>query len=141
MRRWITIGLLVLVSGQAGAAEIQIKGGCVLGRSQSAHGLSAANAETRIRQYARRYVESFSSFNREKRDIRRRANAYMELDKWTQDDVVGFTLEQRRLLLISISAELAVGKIDSSELPGYIIAIDRKIDEIEVELGCESAPD
>ena len=64
----------------------------------------------------------------------------MELDKWTQDDVVGFTLEQRRLLLISIAGELAVGKIDSSELPGYIIAIDRKIDEIEVELGCEPAP-
>ena len=129
--------LLALLPLGTVLAEIPIKGGCVLGQSQAVHGLSPADAEAHIREYARLYVKSYSSYKREERDVRRKTSDYLELEGWTQADVVGFTHEQRELLYISVASELAVGKIDSSELPGYVVAIEGKIDEIEVELGCE----
>ena len=50
--------------------------------------------------------------------------------------MIGFTREQRELLYIAIGGELAQGKIDASSLPGYVNAIDRKMFELEAELGC-----
>lgn len=126
--------------GVAAGADIPVKGGCVLGESQLAHGLSAKEAQSRIIQYARLYVQSYASYNREKSDARRRASDYLELDGWTQADIIGFTRRQRELLYISVGGELAVGKLDSSELPGYVAAIDQKIQDIEVELGCQVLP-
>jgi len=117
-------------------AQIPIKGGCTVGASQEAHGISAAEAQERIKNYARRYVESYSTYKRYERDTRRKAYSYMELDGWTQEEVIGFTGAQRELLYISIGGELAQGKIDSSELPGYVDSIERKMLELETELGC-----
>jgi len=135
--------MLVLVTpliGLPASAGIPIDGGCVLGESQAAHGLSTADAQERIKQYARLYVQSYRSYNRQKSDTRRQANDYMELDGWTQNEIIGFTRLQRELLYISVGGDVAVGKIDTDELPGYVVAIDRKIQEIEVELGCVISP-
>lgn len=141
MRR---LALIVLVFGTwpgfAAGADIPIEGGCVLGESQLAHGLPAGEAQARIVSYARLYVQSYASYNREKSDARRKASDYLELKEWTQADIVGFTRRQRELLYISVGGELATGKIDASELPGYIAAIDQKIQDIEVELGCQILP-
>lgn len=141
MRR---LALIVLVFGTwpgfAAGADIPIEGGCVLGESQLAHGLPAGEAQVRIVSYARLYVQSYASYNREKSDARRKASDYLELKEWTQADIVGFTRRQRELLYISVGGELATGKIDASELPGYIAAIDQKIQDIEVELGCQILP-
>jgi hypothetical protein len=126
-------GLLLL---SAAFGQIPIDGGCTVGASQQAHAVSAADAEARIRGYARRYIESYSGYKRHERDIRRKAYSYMELKGWSQDDVIGFTREQRELLYIAIGGELAQGKIDSSAVPGYVNAIERKMAELEVELGC-----
>lgn len=140
----LRLPLILLVfgalTGLASAADIPLKGGCVLGESQLAHGLSANDARARIIQYARLYVQSYASFNREKSDARRRAGNYLELKAWTQNDVIGFTREQRELLYISVGGELAGGKIDATELPGYIAAIDQKVQDIEIELGCQILP-
>ena len=131
---------LTLLLALPAGADIPIKDGCTQGASQLAHGLSATAAEARIREYARLYVGSYSSYNRQKSDIRRKTNRYLELDEWTQSDIIGFTGQQRELLYISVAGELAVGRIDTSELPGYVVAIDRKIHDIEVELGCNISP-
>jgi hypothetical protein len=139
-RLFFILLLFAALSGIPAGADIPVDGGCALGESQLAHGLSAADSETRIKQYARLYVQSYRSYNRQKSDTRRQANDYMELDAWTQNEIIGFTRLQRELLYISVGGELAVGKIDSSELPGYVAAIDQKIREIEVELGCQLLP-
>jgi len=118
-------------------AQIPIKGGCTVGASQQAHGISAAEAQERIKNYARRYVESYSTYKRYERDSRRKAYSYMELDHWTQDEVIGFTRDQRELLYISVGSELAQGMIDGSEIPGYVNAVEKKVFELEMELGCE----
>lgn len=136
--RWLL--LLLIVPGLAVGADIPIKGGCVLGESQLAHGLPAAEAQARIIGYARRYVQSYASYNDQKRNARRKASDYLELKAWTQADIIGFTRQQRELLYISVGGELATGKIDQSELPGYVAAIDQKIRDIEVELGCAVMP-
>ena len=117
-------------------AQIPIEGGCTVGASQEAHAVSAVDAEGRMRSYARRYIESYSGYKRQERDIRRKAYSYMELKGWTQEDVIGFTREQRELLYIAIGGELAQGKIDADALPGYANSIERKMFELEAELGC-----
>jgi hypothetical protein len=122
------------------AAEIPVDGGCVIGASEQAHGLSTEEASARIVQYARRYVQNYASWNRTKIDARRRASDYLELKKWTQDDVVGFTRYQRELLYIRVAGELATGRIDTGDLPGYVAAIDNQILDIEIELGCDVMP-
>lgn len=134
------VAAVLALSGSAGAADIPIKGGCVLGESQLAHGLSAADAQARIIQYARDYVQNYSSYSNNKIETRRQTADYLERKKWTQDDVVGFTRKQRELLYISVAGELATGKIDTSELPGFVAAIDQKIRDIEAELGCDVMP-
>ncbi|NND37843.1 MAG: hypothetical protein HKN81_11995 [Gammaproteobacteria bacterium] len=131
---------VLLFPGLALAAEIPIKGGCVVGESQVVHGLPAAEAQARIIQYARQYVQSYASYNNQKRSARRKASDYLELKAWTQEDIVGFTRRQRELLYISVAGELATGRIDTSALPGYVAAIDQKIQDIEIELGCEVLP-
>lgn len=130
-----------MVPGLVTAADIPVHGGCVLGESQLAHGLPAADAQARILQYARQYIQSYASYNNRKRDARRKASDYLELKAWTQEDIVAFTRQQRELLYISVAGELATGKIDRSELPGYIAAIDDKIRDIELELGCDVVPE
>ena len=137
MRRWL---VLLLVPVVAAGAEIPIKGGCVIGESRVAHGLPPDQAQQRIIQYARRFVQSYASYNDQKLATRRKASDYLELKAWTQDDIIGFTRQQRELLYISVGGELATGKIDTSDLPGYVAAIDQKIDEIEIELGCDVVP-
>jgi hypothetical protein len=132
---------LILLSGlflvaQASAA-IPVKGGCVVGKSQEIHGLSAADAEARIRGYARLYVENYMGFKGAERDSRSKSYSYMELKYWKQEDILGFTREQRELLYISVGGELGAGKISAADLPGYVEAINRKIIDIELELGCE----
>jgi len=129
--------VLACVPARAGGAEIPIKGGCALGESQLAHGLAPADAQARIIQYARLYVQSYASYNRQQRDARRNASEYLELKSWTQEDIIAFTRQQRELLYISIGGELATSKIDTNELPGYVAAIDQRIQDIEIELGCE----
>ena len=138
MRWWTS---LILLPGLCFAADIPIKGGCIVGESQAAHGLPAADAQARIIEYARQYVQSYSAYNGEKRNARRKASEYLELKAWTQDDIVGFTRRQRELLYISVAGELATGRIDTSALPGYVAAIDEKIQEIELELGCDVLPE
>jgi len=140
LRLSICLFLLAALPGLVTGADIPVKGGCVLGESQLAHGLSATEAQARMIHYARLYVQSYASYNREKSDARRKASDYLELDGWTQADIIGFTRRQRELLFISVGGELATGKIDSSELPGYVAAIDQKIQDIEVELGCQVLP-
>jgi hypothetical protein len=132
--------LIVALPGLVGAANIPIEGGCVLGESQVAHGISPAQAEARIIQHARRYVQSIGSYNRAKVETRRRASAYLELKAWTQSDIIGFTRLQRDLLYIRVAGELATSRIDTSELPGYVAAIDQQIQDIEIELGCAMLP-
>jgi hypothetical protein len=132
--------LIAALPGLVGAANIPIEGGCVLGESQVAHGISPAQAEARIIQHARRYVQSIGSYNRAKVETRRRASAYLELKAWTQSDIIGFTRLQRELLYIRVAGELATSRIDTSDLPGYVAAIDQQIQDIEIELGCDMLP-
>lgn len=136
--RWLL--LLLILPGIVFAADIPIKGGCVLGESQVAHGVSEADAQQAMISYARLYVQNYKSYIDRKRDVRRKASDYLELKGWTQEDIIGFTREQRELLYISVAGELAVGKVSADELPGYVAAIDDKIREIEVELGCGVMP-
>jgi len=131
------IGLLFV---SAAGAQIPIKGGCVVGESQLAHALPAAVAEQHIKNYARLYAENYSGYKRKERTVRSKARSYMELDGWTQEDVIGFTADQRELLYISVGGELAMGKVDASQLPGFAAAIERKVYELEVQLGCEMPP-
>jgi hypothetical protein len=133
--------VLILLSGlllvAQASAEIPVKGGCEVGKSQEMHGLSTADAEARIRSYARLYVENYMAFKGAERDRRSKSYDYMGLKYWKQEDIIGFTREQRELLYISIGGELGAGKISAADLPDYVEAIARKIIDIELELGCE----
>ena len=95
MRLWM---LALLLPGLAFAADIPIKGDCAVGKSQAAHGLTAADAQARIIQYARQYVQNYSSYNNEKRDARRRASDYLELKAWTMNHLsnTSASSDQRR---------------------------------------------
>ncbi|MGI9343166.1 MAG: hypothetical protein ACR2QV_09955 [Gammaproteobacteria bacterium] len=136
--RWLI--LLLLIPLTSFAANIPIKGGCVLGESQLAHGLSEADAQQAMIKYARLYVQNYKSYVDQKRDVLSAARDFLELKGWTQQDIIDFTRQQRELLYISVAGELAVGKISTDELPGYVAAIDDKIREIETELGCGVMP-
>jgi hypothetical protein len=50
--------------------------------------------------------------------------------------VLGFTFEQRELLYISVGGELGLGRIDVDDLPGYVQSIERKVYDLEIEMGC-----
>jgi hypothetical protein len=129
------LGLSLCLSSAA-AAEIPIKDGCMIGMSQATYGLDATVAERRIRDYANLYNGDYSNYKNQERRARSKAYAYMELKSWTQEEVLGFILQQRELLYISVGGELALGKINVAELPGYVAAIERKVYDLEVELGC-----
>ncbi len=51
-----------------------------------------------------------------------------------------FGAHQRELLYIGVAADLAIGRVADSELADYAASIERKIIEIETELGCELLP-
>ncbi|MCP4001939.1 MAG: hypothetical protein GY727_13605 [Gammaproteobacteria bacterium] len=118
-----------------------VEGGCVLGESQIVHGLSSEEAQARIRKYARLYVQNYASYKSQERAQGQKAYKYMELEEWTQKEVVGFTREQREFMYMSIGAELATGRVSTNQLPGYAAAIERKLFDIEVELDCEMLPE
>ena len=134
--RILTALVLAVCTSTAMAADIPIKDGCVVGMSQAAHGLSAAAAERRIRDYANLYNRDYSNYKGQERAARSQAYSFMELKAWTQNEVTAFTRQQRELLYISVGGELALGRIDTSALPGYVAAIEQKITDLEVELGC-----
>ncbi|MFW2403175.1 MAG: hypothetical protein ACN4GT_00325, partial [Gammaproteobacteria bacterium] len=123
--------ILLLLPGLTFGADIPIKGGCIVGESQAVHGLPPAEAQAQIIKYARQYVQSYASYNNQKRAARRKASDYLELKAWTQQDILGFTRRQRELLYISVAGELATGRIVTTALPGYVAAIDQKIQDIE----------
>jgi hypothetical protein len=131
---WATF--LTLFLSAATAADIPIKGGCSIGKSQATYGLDAAVAERRIRDYANLYNADYSNYKDQERRARSKAYSYMELKSWTQEEVLGFIVQQRELLYISVGGELALGKIGTADLPGYVAAIERKVYDLEVELGC-----
>jgi hypothetical protein len=135
--RSLTIFLFSLLFAVAAYANPPVEGGCVLGESQITHGISAEEAEARIRKYARMYVQNYASYKSYERTQGQKAYKYMELDEWTQKEVVGFTREQREFMYMSVGGELATGRVNASQLPGYAAAIERKLFDIEVELGCD----
>ena len=53
-----------------------------------------------------------------------------------EEEVLGFIYQQRELLYISVGGELALGRIDTDALPGYVAAIEQKVTDLEIELGC-----
>jgi hypothetical protein len=128
--------ILALCLSTAMAADIPIKDGCVVGMSLTTHGLSAAAAERRIRDYANLYNRDYSNYKGQERKARSTAYSYMELKSWTQEEVLGFIFQQRELLYISVGGELALGRIDTTVLPGYVAAIEQKVTDLEIELGC-----
>jgi hypothetical protein len=128
--------ILALCLSTAMAADIPIKDGCVVGMSQANIGLSAATAERRIRDYANLYNRDYSNYKGQERKARSTAYSYMELKSWTQEEVLGFIFQQRELLYISVGGELALGRIDTTVLPGYVAAIEQKVTDLEIELGC-----
>ena len=128
--------ILALCLSTAMAADIPIKDGCVVGMSLTTHGLSAAAAERRIRDYANLYNRDYSNYKGQERKARSTAYSYMELKSWTQEEVLGFIFQQRELLYISVGGELAHGRIDTTALPGYVAAIEQKVTDLEIELGC-----
>jgi hypothetical protein len=141
MHRLLLIITFGLLAAAVNADNPPVEGGCMLGESQLAHGLSPADAELRIRRYARMYVKKFASYKNYERSQRKRTYAYMEMDEWTQAEVIGFTREQREFMYISVGGELATGRVTGEQLPGYASAIERKLYEIELELGCDNASD
>jgi hypothetical protein len=61
------IAVLALVALATNAESPPVKGGCMLGESQRAHGFSQADAIERMKGYARLYVKDYGSFRREEK--------------------------------------------------------------------------
>ncbi len=72
--------------------------------------------------------------------MRRAMSDLLERKYWTQSEVTMFGAHQRELLYIGVAADLAIGRVADSELADYAASIERKIIEIETELGCELLP-
>lgn len=121
-------------------ADGHIRGGCVIGESAIAHGRTDPEAVTDIRRYAQLYAGNFQKFRKTERGIRAAINKLLELEQWTQADIISFTKQQRELLYLSIGSQLATGRITVDELPGYAGSIRQKITDIEIELGCDVLP-
>jgi hypothetical protein len=134
---WLALILVMLVV----LADGHIKGGCVIGESAAAHGRTDQEAVTDIRRYAQLYAGNFQKFRKTERGIRASINALLELEQWTQADIISFTRQQRELLYLSIGSQIATGRMTTDELPGYASAIRQKITDIEIEFGCEVLPD
>jgi len=121
-------------------ADERIEGGCVIGESAMAHGRSDSQAVADIRSYAQLYVSNFQKFRKTERSVRAAINELLELEQWTQTDIVAFTNRQRELLYLSVGSQLATGRIMTDELPEYARTIRERITDIEVELGCDILP-
>jgi len=124
----------------AAFADERIKGGCVIGESAMTHGRSDSQAVADIRSYAQMYVSNFQKYRNTERSVRAAINELLELEQWTQADIVVFTKQQRSLLYLSVGKQLATGRITADELPGYARTIRERITDIEVELGCDILP-
>ena len=118
-------------------ADERIKGGCTIGASDAAHGRSDPQAAMDMQRYANLYVSSFQKYRKTERTVRLGINKLLELEQWTQTDIVAFTKQQRELLYLSVGMRLATGRTTADELPGYASTIRNRITDIEVELGCD----
>ncbi len=130
----------VLVTNMAVAAEIPIKGGCVIGHGRAPGGPGAEAAIKAMRSYAQLYRNSYRTYKGEERRVRRAMSDLLERKYWTQSEVTMFGAHQRELLYIGVAADLAIGRVADSELAAYAASIEQKIIEIETELGCELLP-
>ena len=118
-------------------ADEHIKGGCVIGASDAAHGRSDPEAIADMQRYAQLYVSSFQKYRKTERTVRLGINELLELEQWTQADIIVFTKRQRELLYLSVGMRLATGRTTADELPNYASTIRNRITDIEVELGCD----
>lgn len=143
LRRIIQRCLPIVLLGCAAALQAggHIRGGCTVGQSELAHGFSDDRAIQQMRDYARMYATRFKQFRETERDTRSSINELLELEQWTQQDIVAFTELQRKLLYLSVGSQLATGRVIVDELPAYARTIRQKITDIEIELGCDSLPD
>jgi hypothetical protein len=87
------------------------------------------------------YVGNFQKFRKTERSVRAEINDLLDLEQWTQADIIAFTRQQRELLYLSIGGQLATGRLTSDELAEYARTIRQKITDIEIELGCDILPD
>ncbi len=120
--------------------EAHVRGGCTIGESSIAHGRPDQDAVDEIRRNAQLYVTNFQKFRKSEFALREAINELLELEQWTQADIVVFTREQRELLYLSVGRQLATGRITTDELPEYVRTIRQRITDIEVELGCDVLP-
>lgn len=120
--------------------EGHVRGGCTIGESSIAHGRPDQDAVAEIRRNAQLYVTNFQKFRKSEFALREAINELLELEQWTQADIVVFTREQRELLYLSVGRQLATGRITTDELPEYVRTIRQRITDIEVELGCDVLP-
>lgn len=137
----ILLCVWLVVTLPAAFADERIKGGCTIGESALAHGRSDAAAVTDMRRYAQLYVKNFQKFRKTERSVRAEINDLLDLEQWTQADIIAFTRQQRELLYLSIGGQLATGRLTSDELAEYARTIRQKITDIEIELGCDILPD
>jgi len=121
----------------AAVADERIKDGCVIGESAMAHGRSEPQAIADIQRYGQLYVSNFQRYRKTERSVRAQINALLELEQWTQADIVMFTKQQRELLYLSIGMQLANGRITADELPEYARSVRQRVADIEIELGCD----
>ena len=129
---WIL--LLAATAAFTVRGDIPVKGGCVMGTGQP---LPSENPIAKIVDYARLYRESYMQYKNEERRVRDEISDLMAAKYWTQAEVTGFTIQQRELLYIGVASDLAIGRISQEQLPAYVDSIDRKIIDIELELGCQ----
>lgn len=129
------------IMAKENTAKENIIGGCSIGESALAHGRSDPQAVADIQQYARMYVGNFQKYRNTERRVRAQINELLELEQWTQADIITFTRRQRELLYMSVGKQLATGRITDDELPAFARTIRQRIADIEVELGCDLWPD
>ncbi len=139
--RKLTLAVICFVLSMASSvADERIKDGCVIGESAIVHGRSESQAVADMRRYAQLYVSNFQRYRKTERSVRAQINALLELEQWTQADIVMFTKQQRELLYLSIGMQLATGRITADELSGYAGSVRQRIADIEIELGCDLMP-
>lgn len=138
MRIWpIPLCVWLVLTMSAVFGDEHIKGGCIIGESAVAHGRPDPQAVADIRRYAQLYVSNFQKYRKTERSVRAAINELLELEQWTQADIVAFTKQQRELLYLSVGMQLATGRVTTDELAEYARTIRQKITDIEVELGCD----
>ncbi len=141
MRTLATLLFVWLVMAMPAAfADERIKGRCIVGESAIAHGRSNAQAVEDMRGFARLYVSNFQKYRKAERGVRAAINELLELEQWTQTDIIAFTKQQRELLYLSVGSQLANGRVMADELPEIARTIRQKITDIELELGCDLLP-